>query len=213
MWNFSSKNGGLSFLLVLLFAGFCIEAFSIHPLPTTNSARTLLSPNDYSPSGTSIVGTSLSLASGGSAAVNTETEVELTEKEEQVYQFLEGLKDSGLSFRIVVVGKSGGAILESTHTLGPYMAVSRSPKSGAHLVTFASDDKSFELHVQLQQVQRVALVERPGAAGRTMRILRLMGDADESICSLIVSQDNEAAAGWFGSLKEKYGDDWQIDVR
>jgi len=163
------------------------EAFSPVSRPTTTLTTTLAAA-----------------AAGGAATKVTPT---LTEKEEQVYGFLQDLYESKVSFRIVVVGN--GAILESTNTLGPHMALSQSPKSGANLVTFASEDKSFELHLQTAQVAKVALVERP-VPNRTMRILRLLKEGGESICSLIVSEDSDVTAEWFSTMKAKYGDEWQV---
>jgi hypothetical protein len=137
----------------------------------------------------------------------------MNDKETKIYAFLQELYESNLSFRIVVVGN--GAILESTNTLGPYMALGQSPKSGANLVTFASEDKSFELHLQIAQIARVALVERsptpPTDGGRTMRILRFLKEGGESICSLIVSEDSEATKKWFSALQNKYGDEWKVE--
>lgn len=129
----------------------------------------------------------------------------LTSREEQVYQFLQDLQSK--NFRIVVIGN--GAILESTHSLGPNVSISPSPKSGASLITFASPDKSFELHLQLSQVAKVDLVEKETPI-RTMRILRLSDEQGKSMCSLIVSEDSADTADWFQSMKAKYGDTWQI---
>lgn len=126
----------------------------------------------------------------------------LTTSEEKVYSLLTDLHESKLDFRIVVVGN--GAILESTNPLGPAMALNQSPKSGANLVTFASEDKSFEFHLQTAAVAKVALVEKE-VPGRTMRILRFMNNEEKSICSLILSEDSPSTAEWYASMTEKYG--------
>jgi len=173
-------------LLALLCSTLCVEAFSVPPRPTTKSATQLAE---------------------GTTATTAQVEPTLTEKEEKVYGFLQDLHASKLSFRIVVVGN--GAILESTNTLGMYLALSQSPKSGANLVTFASEDKLFELHLQTAEIAKVALVERE-TPHRTMRILRLIKEGGESICSLIVSEDSEATMEWFSAMKTKYGDEWQV---
>ncbi len=146
-------------------------------------------------------------ASGASGTKRSATNIEpsLTPHEEKVHGFLQDLWNK--DFRIVVIGN--GAILESTNLLGPSMSMSPSPKSGANLVTFASHDKSFELHLQIAQVARVALVERE-TPGRTMRILRLSDDKGQSICSLIMSEDSEVTREWFHLMKAKYGDEWQV---
>ena len=143
------------------------------------------------------------------AAIPTEQEEPLTPtltpREDQVYQFLQDLQNK--NFRIIVIGN--GAILESTHALGPNMSISPSPKSGANLITFATPDKSFELHLQLSQIAKVDLVEKE-APNRTMRILRLSDDQEKSMCSLIVAEDSPENAEWFLSMKAKYGETWQI---
>jgi hypothetical protein len=129
----------------------------------------------------------------------------LTPHEDQVYHFLQDIQNK--DFRIVVIGN--GAILESTHSLGPSISISPSPKSGVNLITFASPDKSFELHLQLSQVSKVDLVEKE-TPSRTMRILRLSDGQGKSICSLILSEDSQENAEWFQSMKAKYGETWQI---
>jgi hypothetical protein len=172
-------NRRLTVVLFALLFTVCTEAFSV-------------------PAGPKAVATTLV------ASASTEMEPTLTEKEETVYEFLQELHASKLSFRIVVVGN--GAILESTNDLGPRMALSQSPKSGANLVTFASEDKSFELHLQTAEVAKVALVERE-TPDRTMRIFRLLKEGGQSICSLIVSEDSEATMEWFSMMKTKYGDE------
>ena len=176
----------LVFLLALLCSSLFVEAFSVPPRPTKTAATKLAE---------------------GTTATTAKVEPTLTEKEEKVYGFLQDLHASKLSFRIVVVGN--GAILESTNTLGMYMALSQSPKSGANLVTFASEDKSFELHLQTAEIAKVALVERE-TPHRTMRILRFIKEGGESICSLIVSDDSEATMEWYSMMKAKYGDEWQV---
>ena len=55
---------------------------------------------------------------------------------------------SNYPFRIVVIGN--GAILETTSKLGPTSKSSISPKSGERLLTFASEDQSFEFHVKVE---------------------------------------------------------------
>jgi hypothetical protein len=83
----------------------------------------------------------------------------LTPQEINVYELLKELSDSKLPFRIVVVGN--GAILESTNTLGPTFKLGKSPKSGASIVTFASEDQSFEFHLMPAQIASAVLVEKP----------------------------------------------------
>jgi hypothetical protein len=138
----------------------------------------------------------------------------LSTREEQVKALLQELGGSELPFRIVVVGN--GAILESTNLLGPsMMKVSRSPSTDANLVTFASDDASFEFHLMVGQVGRVVMVEKQSPlTGKAMRIIRFLTDGGDepakSICSLILAEDSDASGVWYQNLYAKYGPEWQL---
>jgi hypothetical protein len=135
----------------------------------------------------------------------------LSPPEEKVYDLLQELNESQLPFRVVVVGN--GAILESTSLLGPSMRLSQSPSTGANLVTFASEDASFEFHLMVAQVSKVAMVEKQSpSTGKTMRIVRFL-DGEEpakSICSLILAEDSDAAGKWYQKLLDKHGQELQI---
>ena len=128
-----------------------------------------------------------------------------TPQETKVYQLLKELSDSNLSFRIVVVGN--GAILESTNPLGPKFKLGESPKTGASIVTFASEDQSFEFHLMPAQIASAALVEKssPAKEGRTLRLLRFLNGEGGSICSLILADDSSSAKTWYESMAAKYG--------
>lgn len=111
--------------------------------------------------------------------------------------FLDNAHDSGLKFRVVVVGN--GAILETTEVLGPVMKRSESPKSGDPLITFASSDSSFEFHLNLSRIDCISFVER-----NTMKICRLLNNEGISACSLILVDSSDEANKWFTTAKEKY---------
>ena len=143
------------------------------------------------------------------AATPQETEPEdstsplKSEQETKVYELLKDLHTSDIPFRIVVVGN--GAILESTNPLGPTFKVGESPKTGASIVTFASEDQSFEFHLMPAQIASAVLVERQNPKGKTLRLLRLLNAEGGSICSLIVADDSEAAQSWYKDLSDRYG--------
>lgn len=145
------------------------------------------------------------------AATSQETESEdstsplQSEQENKVYELLKDLHTSDIPFRIVVVGN--GAILESTNPLGPTFKVGESPKTGASIVTFASEDQSFEFHLMPAQIASAVLVERQNPKGKTLRLLRLLNAEGGSICSLIVADDSEAAQSWYKDLSDRYGSD------
>jgi hypothetical protein len=128
---------------------------------------------------------------------------ELTSSEEKVFDLLRSLHTAKYSFRIVVVGN--GAILETTSELGPAMKVSQSPKTGKNLLTLASDDKSFEFHLQLADVAEIVLLEKKTPA-KIMRLIRLLSTEGQSMCSLILADDSDAAVEWYTDLRETYGE-------
>jgi hypothetical protein len=136
----------------------------------------------------------------------------LSPSESQVYSLLKKLSDSGLEFRIVVVGN--GAILETTNLLGPTMKLGQSPASGANLVTFASDDSSFEFHLMIEQISQVAMVEKesPVLSGRIMQIMRFLNEDGKSICSLILADDSRDAAAWYQGILSEYGSEWKVPL-
>eukprot|EP00527_Entomoneis_sp_CCMP2396_P000211 CAMPEP_0198139264 /NCGR_PEP_ID=MMETSP1443-20131203/2606_1 /TAXON_ID=186043 /ORGANISM="Entomoneis sp., Strain CCMP2396" /LENGTH=136 /DNA_ID=CAMNT_0043801347 /DNA_START=292 /DNA_END=702 /DNA_ORIENTATION=- len=131
----------------------------------------------------------------------------MTESEQGVYNFFEKLHKSAYKFRIIVVGNTGG-ILETTSIMGPVFKTNTSPKSGKTLLTMASDDQTFEFHVTLAQVAKVAVVERKSPDGaKTLRVMRVLTAKDESVCSLILGEEesNDEAAAFFQELMDEYG--------
>ena len=106
---------------------------------------------------------------------------ELTEPEQKVYDVLHELHQSKYPFRSVVVGKTG-AILESTAFLGPILNISQQPSTGANLLTLASEDKSFELHLTLNKVSKIVFVTRE-TPDKVMRLVRLLNAEGESIAA------------------------------
>lgn len=76
--------------------------------------------------------------------------------------------------------------------------------TGSYLVTFASDDQSFEFHVQLGQVKQFALLEK-ATPSKTMRIIRILNDDDVSMASLILADSSDAASVWFSDLVKRSG--------
>jgi hypothetical protein len=124
-------------------------------------------------------------------------------------KFLRELSNSKLPFRIVVVGN--GVIFESTILLGP-MNLSQSPSTGLELVTFVSDDASFEFNLMVEKVKLVIVEKGILVAGKHTRSIRFL-DGDEpakAICSLVLAEDSECAGKWFGNLYSKYAPELKI---
>lgn len=112
---------------------------------------------------------------------------------------LDEFHQSNLPFRIVVIGN--GAILETTSKLGPTSKSSISPKSGERLLTFASEDQSFEFHVKVEQVCKIAFVVSK------RRVARFLGESGTPICSLILVESSKGAEDWFDGLVERHGNE------
>merc|ERR1712176_697125 len=111
-------------------------------------------------------------------------------------------------FRIIVVGN--GAILETTSTLGPNYSSSISPKTNEKMITFPSNDKSFEYHIKPNHVSKVTLstVKKPAvgeAESKELRIIRFVKDDGSNMCSLILVDTSSDALDWFKSLLSKFG--------
>jgi hypothetical protein len=134
----------------------------------------------------------------------------LTPPEEKVYEVLKEIHESKFSFRVVVVGN--GAILESTMILGPTMKVSTSPATGANILTLASEDKSFEFHVETAQVSKIVFTQKesPQKAGRIMNISRLLTSDGKAMCSLILADDTDESRDWYEGLISSYGNELQL---
>lgn len=194
---------------VVLFAGvYTSDAF------TSKSPSSCFGCHRQSPAAQTN-GKKDSPATGGDApstALNSVTDErrmgELTSPEKKTFDVLRALHDCKFNFRIVVVGN--GAILETTSQLGPTVKVAQSPKTGKNLMTLASQDQSFEFHLQLADVSKIVLVQRE-TPKRTMRLLRFLQPEGESMCSLILADDSEAAQKWFDDeLIGKFGTEIQL---
>ena len=46
---------------------------------------------------------------------------------------------------------------------------------------------------------------------KTMRLIRVLGNEGQSMCSLILADPSEAAIEWFHGMHEKYGDAIELD--
>ena len=111
---------------------------------------------------------------------------------------LNEMHKSKYPFRIVVIGN--GAILETTSPLGPISKSSISPKTNERLLTFASEDASFEFHVKVEQIHKIVFV-----ATEERNVARFLSESGTSICSLILGGKSSEAGEWFTGLVEKWG--------
>ena len=119
-----------------------------------------------------------------------------------IVTLVERLHTSSHSFRIVVIGN--GAILETTNSLGPVFKAGTSPKTGERLFTFASEDKSFEFHLKVDQIAKAYLTSRPRPDDSEMCIIRMVSEDGAPICSLIL-QDCEETSQMWTELKDEFG--------
>ena len=111
---------------------------------------------------------------------------------------LDEMHKSKYPFRIIVIGN--GAILETTSPLGPISKSSISPKSNERLLTFATEDASFEFHVKVEQIYKIAFI-----ATEERNVARFLSESGTSICSLILGDKSSKAGEWFNGLVEKWG--------
>jgi hypothetical protein len=135
---------------------------------------------------------------------------ELTEPEQKVFDVMDTIHDSGYLFRIIVgAGQGGGAILETVSALGPLLKVTQSPSTGTNMLTLANTDQTFEFHLQLAQVSKMVLLEKITPA-KTLRLIRILNGAGDSVSSLILADESEAAVTWYEGLIAKYGTEIQL---
>lgn len=132
---------------------------------------------------------------------------DLTPREQTVYDFMKGMKESGYTFRAVVVGK--GAILETTTPLGPVLKVTQSPSTGDNLLTLATTDQETEFHLRLSQVKKVVITKKE-TPSKTLRIVRLVNVDGEGMCSLILADQSEAATKWYDEMAIDCGDEIEM---
>lgn len=71
-------------------------------------------------------------------------------------------------------------------------------------MTLASEDQSFEFHIQLSDVSKIVLMEKETPA-KTLRIIRLLNAEGESMTSLILADPSKEAMQWYHKLVETRG--------
>ena len=113
---------------------------------------------------------------------------------------------------LVADSSSHTSVANITHISRVFTAKSKSsvsPKTGEKLLTFASDDASFEFHVKVDQVCKITFVstERtlPDGNTKVMRVSRFLNEKGEPMCSLILADSSEDAAKWFDKMAEMNG--------
>lgn len=194
-----------SFTLVVILGVFVPDSSAFSPLSTsdvlprryytTTSTRRFPSP-------------SFRLFAETSTTTTTATSLQdLSEPEQRVYSLVNALHESGYAFRIVVVGN--GAILETTSILGPILKLNMSPKTGNPLLTMASNDQSFEFHLNLSETSKVALTEK-AVNEKVIRVIRFLNNKGAPMCSLILGNDSQEAVEWYNELRNTYGEDVQL---
>ena len=104
-----------------------------------------------------------------------------------------------------VIGNGG--ILETTSKLGPHFATATSPETGEDIVTFASENKSFEFHVKTQQISKVSF-SKVEKGDKTLRICRFVNQQGGPLSSLILQSGEEHGIDselWFDKMILEYG--------
>jgi hypothetical protein len=112
----------LSYLLLALYLVHDVQSFST----SVPSTVTQWSSSNVMTTSTTRIG-----ETSGISGPNRRRMGELTPPEQVVYDLLCEMSNSSYSFRIVVIGKNGGAILESTvPCVGPIIKITQSPSTG-----------------------------------------------------------------------------------
>jgi len=109
--------------------------------------------------------------------------------------------------RFIVSGK--GAILEA---VGAFEGLRESKKG---LATVSNDDNSFECHIRLNEVRSAQFATKDTPDGRTLRIVRLLGEERAPLLSAILHPDegeevDESAIKYWEGLRERFGDDVEL---
>ena len=77
------------------------------------------------------------------------------------------------------------------------------------MLTFSSDDASFEFHVKVDQICKITFVstERtlPDGNTKVMRVSRFLNEKGDPMCSLILADSSEDAVKWFDKMAEMNG--------
>jgi hypothetical protein len=144
--------------------------------------------------------------------ISNKSEIDRTFTSE-VDNIVKDLHSSGFSFRIIVL--SSGSILETTVALdGTTIATSKSPKTGEPIITMATTDKSFELHLKVNQISKVSFHKvKRGEEGKIMRICRMIDRTGSLSTSLILQQaaeEDDRPIIWFDEMIQRYGE--EIDL-
>lgn len=147
-------------------------------------------------------------ATSSPSSSTTITPQDLSQPEQKVYSLVKALHSSKYDFRIVVIGN--GAILETTSPLGPTLNLNVSPATDTPLLTCASSNQSFEFHLKLSEVSKVALTEKEAANKKQMRVVRFLNNEGAPMCSLILRDESEQAVEWYRKLQEEFGHEMQL---
>mmetsp|Transcript_4250 Transcript_4250/g.8135 ORF Transcript_4250/g.8135 Transcript_4250/m.8135 type:complete len:241 (-) Transcript_4250:16-738(-) len=221
--------------VILQFYLIISDAYGFLLLPTTNAVTKqfqLVASSSFSGTTITITTTKQQRRFHYVPVVLADANQQITEstsngQQSFVDEIISEMHKSGYKFRIIVIGNHAGAILETTSILGPIMKSSVSPKSGQRLVTLASQDQSFEFHINVDQVHEVVFVEKNvkildnknsnttcsdenggGEHTKIMRICRFLNQGGDSICSLILSEgnssDRQEIAEWFARMTKCY---------
>ena len=76
-----------------------------------------------------------------------------------------------------------------------------------NVLTLASEDQSFEYHVELSEVSKIVFIERETPA-KTLRVIRLLNEVGNPISSLILASDDDS--DHYHELIEKFGSEIQL---
>jgi hypothetical protein len=95
----------------------------------------------------------------------------------------------------------------------PQVRYAESPKSGP-IATISNADKTFEAHFQIAKLSeaRFALVDKPGAPGSPLRVVRLINAEGGVAMSVMLHQPGPDQAAAWDALRARYGDAVQLQA-
>lgn len=128
------------------------------------------------------------------------------------------IADAGALGTLRFVAVSGGAVLESIGRFDYGVKEFSVPGKGDYL-TVASEDRTFECHLNLSIVKKVTMSDEPAkVGGHTLHVMRFCDEGGKPVLSVMLMwAPNEGpgvylygAVDAFGELRDKYGAEWSV---
>lgn len=129
------------------------------------------------------------------------------------------ITDAGALGTLRFVAVSGGAVLESIGRFDYGVKQFSVPGKGDYL-TVASEDRTFECHLNMSAVKKVTMSDEPAKiGGHTLHVMRFLDEGGKPVLSVMLMwAPNEGPGNYlygaveeFGKLREQYGAEWSVE--